>query len=49
MNKCYNCVYYQRERYNEKDLCEYNRSAFGGFVIHIPRDKGVQCVNYKER
>lgn len=46
-NACYSCVYYQRERYNEKDLCEYEHQVNGGMTVHIPKDKGLLCTNYK--
>lgn len=49
MGRCYSCSYYQHERYNERDLCEYDYQVNDGVTIHIPKDKGLSCKNYKEK
>lgn len=43
MKSCYNCKYYKKD-----NLCEYEYQVHGGMAVHIPKDKGKLCNDFKE-
>lgn len=49
MSSCFTCEFYKVERYNEKDLCEYDYQTQNGMAKHIPKHKGKLCNDYKEK